>query len=163
MVDCDTTDDGCGGGDTPTAYQYVISAGGIETEAAYPYTAEDGNCQFKKSAINATISNWEYITQNKNETEMVIKLVALGPLSICVDALTWQFYIGGVIAYGDLCYDQLDHCVMITGYNDQYDGYKVWNVRNSWGKDWGEDGYLYVERGYDLCGIADEVTIPLVH
>lgn len=44
---------------------------------------------------------------------MVQKLYALGPLSICVDASTWQFYFGGVVEH--LCYDELDHCVMITG------------------------------------------------
>jgi len=49
---------------------------------------------------------------------------------------------------------------MVTGFG-QFDGYNVWNVRNSWGTDWGYSGYLYVERGYDLCGIADEVTIPV--
>lgn len=28
--------------------------------------------------------------------------------------------------------------------------------------DWGYDGYLYVERNENLCGVADEVTIPLI-
>jgi C1A family cysteine protease len=35
-------------------------------------------------------------------------------------------------------------------------------IRNSWGADWGEDGYVYVERGYNLCGVSDEVTVPMV-
>ena len=37
IVDCDTTDAGCNGGDTTTAYEYVISAGGLEPETDYPY------------------------------------------------------------------------------------------------------------------------------
>lgn len=37
IVQCDTVDQGCNGGDTITAYAYVQSAG-LETEAAYPYT-----------------------------------------------------------------------------------------------------------------------------
>jgi len=164
IVDCDKVDQGCNGGDTPTAYQYVIQAGGMETEKDYPYQAEDDKCAFEKSKVAATIKSWTYITKNKNETEMVQKLYALGPLSICVDAASWQFYVGGVIEH--LCYDALDHCVMITGYNDQYDWLDrkvpVWNIRNSWGSDWGYDGYLYVERNENLCGVADEVTIPLV-
>jgi C1A family cysteine protease len=32
IVDCDTTDDGCNGGNPPTAYEYVIKAGGLEKE-----------------------------------------------------------------------------------------------------------------------------------
>jgi len=168
IVDCDQGrgDQGCNGGDTPTAYAYVIAAGGMDTMTDYPYTGEDDSCAFKSAEIAASIKSWTYITQNKNETEMQVKLLANGPLSICVDAESWQFYIGGVI--GDLCGDSLDHCVLITGYDDAYvdwvgETVQIWKIRNSWGADWGEDGYVYVERGYDLCGVADEVTIPLIN
>jgi len=165
IVDCDigNGDEGCNGGDTPTAYEYVIKAGGMETWNNYPYTGEDDTCNFTKSEVVVTIKNYTYITTDKNETEMQIGLVQRGPLSICVDAASWQFYVSGVV--GDLCGDSLDHCVMITGftnYSDVFGTYQVWTVRNSWGEDWGMDGYLYVERGGDYCGIADEVTIPLV-
>lgn len=60
-VDCDQVDAGCGGGNPPTAYQYVISAGGQDTEAAYPYTGVDGTCNFDKAHIGATISSWKYV------------------------------------------------------------------------------------------------------
>jgi len=168
IVDCDKGrgDLGCNGGDTPTAYEYVIAAGGMDTMKAYPYTGEDDTCAFKASGIAATIKSWTYITQTKNETEMQAKLLVNGPLSICVDATSWQFYVGGVIS--DLCGTSLDHCVLITGYDDAYvdwvgETVQIWKIRNSWGADWGESGYVYVERGYDLCGVADEVTIPLVN
>jgi len=166
IVDCDKGrgDEGCNGGDTPTAYQYVISAGGMDTMKNYPYTGEDDTCNFQQAGVAAKISGFTYITTTKNETEMMEKLVLKGPLSICVDASTWQFYLGGAIS--NLCGEDLDHCVMITGFNDYVDlfGYSipVWLIRNSWGSDWGESGYLYVERGQNLCGVADEVTIPTV-
>jgi len=166
IVDCDlgNGDEGCNGGDTPTAYEYVIKTGGMETWDNYPYVGEDQTCAFKSSDVVAKISNWTYITTNKNETQMQIGLLERGPLSICVDAASWQVYIGGVVS--DLCGDSLDHCVMITGfadYTDVFGTYPIWNVRNSWGEDWGENGYIWIERGYDLCGVADEVTIPLVN
>jgi len=166
IVDCDVgrNDSGCNGGDTVTAYEYVIAAGGLETEQAYPYTAENGQCVFSKNSVVAHISNWTYVTTTKNETQMQVGLVARGPLSICVEAETWQFYIGGVVT--DLCGQNLDHCVAITGfqpYTTWYgETYQVWNIRNSWGADWGESGYIYVERGFDLCGVADEVTLPII-
>jgi len=166
IVDCDQGrgDEGCEGGDTPTAYEYVISAGGMETETEYPYTAEDQTCQFKSSDVVAKISNWTYITTTKNETEMMVKIISTAPYSICVDASSWQFYLGGVVQ--DFCGTDLDHCVMITGFEDyetwDFQTLPIWLIRNSWGEDWGENGYIYVERNYDLCGVADEVTIPLV-
>jgi len=136
----------------------------MDTFNAYPYTGEDGTCAFSKSGVVAKISNWAYITKNKNETQMQIGLVEKGPLSICVDAASWQFYFGGVVSH--FCGNDLDHCVMITGFEDYttWDGVvkKIWLIRNSWGADWGEDGYIYVERGGDLCGVGDEVTVPIV-
>jgi len=57
IVDCDKGrgDEGCNGGDTPTAYEYVIAAGGMDTMTDYPYTAEDDTCAFKSSEIAASI------------------------------------------------------------------------------------------------------------
>jgi len=161
IVDCDKTDDGCGGGDTPTAYEYVISAGGLETEADYPYVARDTRCTFDKSDIAASITGWSYITKSpaSNETKMQTDLVASGPLSICVDAASWQFYKSGVITKN--CGQQLDHCVQVVGYNAE-GSVPYWIVRNSWGTDWGLEGYLEVEMGKNMCGIADEVTIAVV-
>jgi len=166
IVDCDKGrgDLGCEGGDTPTAYEYVIAAGGLDTEKSYPYAGTDQDCKVNNNTRVAKISNWGYITQNQNETEMQAALVLRGPLSICVDATTWQFYFGGVVSW--YCARDLDHCVVITGFQDYttWDDVvmPIWMIRNSWGSDWGEEGYIYVERGYDLCGVADEVTLPIV-
>jgi cathepsin F len=166
IVDCDKGrgDEGCNGGDTPTAYQYVIAAGGQDSETAYPYKARDEKCAFKPASVVAKIKSWTYITKNLNETEMAAKLVTSGPLSICVDAESWQFYNKGVITGN--CAKSLDHCVMITGFRDETVKSKpvpIWVIRNSWGADWGENGFIWVERGKNLCGVAEEVTIPLVN
>jgi len=149
VVDCDTSDDGCGGGDPPTAYQYVMSAGGLEAYVDYPYTGENGYCQFNSGDVVAKISGWNYATQSGNENNMASYLVSNGPLSICVDAESWQYYNGGIIVKGDGCGTSLDHCVMAVGF-DTTGSTPYWIVRNSWGTDWGMNGYLYVEMGQDV-------------
>eukprot|EP01090_Pellita_catalonica_P005829 TRINITY_DN16050_c0_g1_i1.p1 TRINITY_DN16050_c0_g1~~TRINITY_DN16050_c0_g1_i1.p1 ORF type:complete len:317 (+),score=48.05 TRINITY_DN16050_c0_g1_i1:16-966(+) len=161
IVDCDNSDDGCGGGNPPTAYQYVISAGGMETWSDYPYTAENGYCNFQASDVVAKISSWTYVTQSNSASQMMNYLYNKGPLSVCVDASSWQYYNGGIITTSDGCGDSLDHCVMITGYGTS-SGTEFWWVRNSWGTDWGQNGYLQVQRGADVCGISDEVTSAIV-
>jgi len=163
IVDCDTVDEGCNGGDTPTAYAYVMKAGGLESFNQYPYTGVDGTCDFVKADIVASMTNWEYVTQapQSNETLEMIALANIGPLSICVDAATWQYYTGDIIHH--LCGNTLDHCVQLVGYATTTAGEDYWIVRNSWGTDWGLDGYLYIERGKDLCGIADEVTYVIIN
>jgi len=77
-----------------------------------------------------------------------------GPVSICVDASSWQYYTGGVLRR---CGNQIDHAVQATGYS-VVQGVNAWNVRNSWGADWGVNGYIYLERGINLCEIATIVT-----
>jgi C1A family cysteine protease len=163
ILDCDTSgqDQGCNGGFPYGAYQYVITAGGIETSADYPYTAESSSCQFNNGHISAKIQKWEYVTQSKSEPAMQSFLYAHSPLSVCVDAEIWQDYNGGVISTDDNCGTSIDHCVQATGWSNQ-NNTKVWNVRNSWGASWGESGYIYLEMGHDVCGVAEIVTVPCV-
>jgi len=154
IVDCDTTSYGCNGGWTEHAFNYIEKAGGQDTLASYPYTAQDGTCKANPSNFAAKIKSWAYVTQNDDENAMAQSLVQTGPAAICVDASSWQFYNGGVITS---CGQQVDHCVQLTGYSVQ-SGVNAWNVRNSWGTDWGLKGYLYVARnGQDVCAIGSDV------
>jgi len=157
IVDCDTTDDGCDGGWPYNAYQYIISAGGQDTESTYPYTAEDGTCAFNPSNVAAKISGWKYVTKNENENHMQTYVYQNSPISICVDAEVWQTYTSGVITGN--CGQSIDHCVQITGWG-VYGGVNAWNIRNSWGADWGNSGYIYVAIGGDHCALAQVVTVP---
>jgi len=158
VVDCDEQDGGCNGGDTTTAYDYIIQAGGLESFDDYPYTGQNGNCQFDPSQIVASISGWEWAGRG-DESQMVSYLVSSGPVSICVDASQWDNYNSGVMRPSQ-CGTSLDHCVLAVGYNlDQ--GY--WIVRNSWGTDWGvEDGFIYLQYGQDTCGLSKEPTTATV-
>jgi len=159
IVSCDTSDDGCDGGDLPTAFGYV-EQNGMETSAVYPYTSgngDSGTCLYDSSQVVVHISGFQYATQNGNETQMQAASVANGPLSICVDAETWQNYQGGVITHG--CGDSLDHCVQIVGWSQTTNSNTpYWIIRNSWGADWGLNGYIWVERNKDECGVSDEAT-----
>jgi len=162
IVDCDTNDGGCSGGNPPTAYQYVMDAGGLETYADYPYVGVQTECQFNPSDIAAKISTWQWITEEDNEAAMQSFVYTTGPPSICVDATIWQTYSSGVITQDSGCGTRLDHCVQLTGWS-QMSGYNVWNVRNSWGSDWAAyGGYIYLEMGYDVCGIGQEVTSSVI-
>jgi len=156
IVSCDTADYGCEGGWPYNAYKYIMSAGGQELYSDYPYTAETGTCQFNAAYIYAKINGWQYVTQNQNEQEMVNYLVANGPLSICVDAEPWQYYTSGVLTAAN-CGTSIDHCVEAVGYNTA-SSTPYWIVRNSWGTDWGNAGYIWLQYGQDTCAMAQVVT-----
>jgi len=166
IVDCDDWDLGCNGGNPPEAYDYVIGTGGQEDEPDYPYTAQDGTCQFNKKYVEAKISSYEYATYTYSESELQQSVVSWGPLSVCVDASNWQDYSSGIMTWEECAYvNLLDHCVQLVGYNTQSDGSQYWIVRNSWNTDWGIEGYIYLEKGgwSDTCGIAHEATTSCVN
>jgi len=162
VVDCDTSDGGCDGGDTPTAYDYIISAGGIESDQDYPYHATDGHCKFDAKKVTAKISQWKYATQRKDEQTLQQNLVSWGPMSICVDAEYWQYYESGVLTAWQCAWiNMLDHCVDVIGYNSGAST-PYWIVRNSWSTGWGVKGYIYLSMGENTCGMTEEVTTAVV-
>jgi len=162
LVDCDhecmqyqgqqVCDQGCDGGLMPNAFEYIIQ-NGIESENDYPYTGADGTCQFDSKKVVAHASNYTMISGD--ETQMAAWLVKNGPIAIAVDAEPWQFYIGGV--YYLPCGTSLDHGVLLVGYGVETDIFDqtmpYWIIKNSWSSDWGESGYIRVERGVGLCGL----------
>jgi len=162
IVDCDTIDgvQGCNGGETESAYQYIIQAGGQEEISHYPYTGENGKCAFKSEYVDAKIS--AYTTIPKDETALSGTLSTVGPLSICLDAARWQDYQSGVLSNFDCCpllKCQLDHCVQLVGYNSTAST-PYWMVRNSWNTDWGIEGYIWLEMGKNTCGLTNDITWP---
>jgi cysteine peptidase B len=158
VVDCDTTDQGCNGGLPSNAYNYVNSAGGLDSYADYPYTAgsgQSGQCSMSGAQI-ATVPGQNDANTISGEQGLYQQASSGGPVSVCVDATTWQQYQGGVISS---CTSNIDHCVQLTGYAQYGQQGAYWIVRNSWNTSWGENGFIWVEIGQDLCAIGDEATI----
>ncbi|XP_065838198.1 uncharacterized protein [Oscarella lobularis] len=151
IVDCESHSNGCQGDTTTAAYDYVLKAGGLESEEDYRYTAKDQRCRFRQSNVVARIDGFERV--GRNETEMMLYLYNRAPLSVCVDAISWQHYRGGVMM--KRCGTELGHCVLVTGY-DMKGSVPYWIVRNSWGTKWGENGYIHLEMFRDECGLATE-------
>jgi len=156
IVDCDTTDHGCEGGMPTNAYNYVQSAGGIDSYSSYPYTAEggqSGSCQFNAANVVTNVASQSSIN---GETGLYQQASTAGPVSVCVDATTWQSYKGGVLKS---CGTSVDHCVQLVGYANYGKSGSYWIVRNSWGTSWGESGFIWIAIGQDLCDIGDYGTI----
>jgi len=178
IVSCDTNDGGCDGGNPPVAYKYVEQAGGLALETDFPYSSSSGSappCQ-NFTVAGGQISGYSYATRpcfgfckRQNEDKLAASVATIQPPSICVDASSWSDYTGGVMTTSSCSssYLKLDHCVQLVGYSG-YNGDAststsgYWIVRNSWGTDWGEEGYIYLQMGTNTCGVADEATVVTI-
>ena len=84
-----------------------------------------------------------------------------GPVSVAINAGPIMSYKSGV--FNDTCEDYLDHGVTVVGYGtDPNTTLDYWLVKNSWGTDWGDNGYFRIARGRNLCGISEYVSYPVV-
>jgi cathepsin F/cysteine peptidase B len=154
VVDCDKDCYGCGGGWPYRAMNYIVQAGGIDTESTYPYTARNGACRFNPGNVGAKIKSYKSIP--KNEASIRDSLTTTSPFSICVDANKWSSYRSGVMR-STQCGKSIDHCVQLVGY-DSTASVPFWIVRNSWGTGWGISGYIQLEMNKDTCAMSQEVT-----
>ena len=71
-------------------------------------------------------------------------------------------YESGVIT-SSTCGTALDHGVLVVGYDhDNKTGLDYWIVKNSWGASWGLNGYVWLARGQNTCGINQQPSYPTV-
>uniref|UniRef100_J3KZN1 Cathepsin propeptide inhibitor domain-containing protein n=1 Tax=Oryza brachyantha TaxID=4533 RepID=J3KZN1_ORYBR len=77
----------------------------------------------------------------------------------------FQFYKGGVFR-GPCNAGRVNHAVTVVGYCENIGGDKYWIAKNSWGSDWGDQGYVYLAKDVlspqGTCGLATSPFYPTV-
>ncbi|MED6112019.1 hypothetical protein PIB30_057773 [Stylosanthes scabra] len=163
ILDCDPESKGCHEGYVYQAFNWVMSNGGIALDATYPYEGKKLTCQSSQIVHNnATIDGYGHVPQSDKG---LFCATAKQPVSVCLNAVDFQFYHSGIYD-GQNCAptDYSNHCVLIVGY-DSIEGQDFWIVKNSWGENWGLNGYIWIKRNTDLpygvCGINASAYIPI--
>jgi len=160
LVSCDTNNNDCAGGWMPSAFTYVAD-NGLCSEDSYPYLSADG--AVPACAISTCTPTMVNFTQNAlpDLTEDSLKnAVASQPVAVAVCANEfWQLYKSGVMSHvNSTCHD---HGVLVVGFgNDLETESDFWKIKNSWGRDYGEEGYIRIQRNVDVSDQYDVVTGP---
>jgi len=167
LVDCSSAEgnQGCNGGLMDYGFQYIINNHGLTTEDNYPYTAKDGTCN-KQKASNVAANIIGFTDVPPNSELALMTAIARQPVSVAVEAdqSSFQMYSGGVMTA--TCGTNLDHGVLAVGYGT-LNNQDYWIVKNSWGADWGLNGYILLGRGAKYgasgqCGIQMDPSYPRV-
>jgi len=172
IVSCDVTNGGCNGGDPLLAVQYMQDHP-LASFTAYPYTSgggKTGNC-LTKSNYPYEVGQYQLlpgansIKSNANGLPSVATMKAAmcahGPLVSAAslgDGFT--LYTGGVVGHANslgTCapanYNNLDAVVLIVGWDDKKQAWKVDPFYNS---DFGVGGYVWVTYLNHTCALGAE-------
>ncbi|KAJ8354617.1 hypothetical protein SKAU_G00221840 [Synaphobranchus kaupii] len=144
------------------AFDYVKSNQGIDSEDSYPYVGEDEQCAYNKSGKAAECRGYKEIKEG-DEHALQVAVAKVGPVSVGIDAslYSFQLYKRGVYYDANCNKDDINHAVLAVGYGVTGKGKKYWIIKNSWGEDWGNQGYIRMARNRNnFCGIANLASFP---
>ena len=167
-IDC--TSQGCKGGWMPNCFkQGYFQYSHWASVYNYLYEVDDTKaCRYENykngmSGFKFTSPTTTYVKRHEN----VLLAVANSRIGVLSASIYVHFYLlhykSGVFSQPD-CNKRPDHAVNIVGYGKQ-DGIPYWKVRNSWGTQWGEGGYMKMKRGaigenLNMCRITKYALYP---
>ncbi|KAK4259615.1 hypothetical protein QN277_005929 [Acacia crassicarpa] len=167
VVDCDPVSHGCSGGYIKRAFEWVIENGGISEEAGYPYVARKDICKANMKNGGRVVKINSYVRVPQSD-EALLCATAQQPITVALDATYLQFYQDGIFNGGNNCEKHstyVNHAVLIVGYGSKNEK-DYWIVKNSWGGNWGMNGYFLIERNTSwpngVCAINTVAYFPTI-
>jgi len=172
IMDCSELSQGCSGG-----FPYLIAGRygkdyGFVEESCTPYKQTDGTCDLdsKKTCTRHYTASYNYVGGYYgacNQDAMILALIHNGPLAVAFQVESdFMLYKSGIYHHTQVPqllrsgmsdfdpFEMTNHAVLLVGYGvDKDTKQKYWIVQNSWGEDWGENGFFRIRRGTDECAI----------
>ncbi|XP_022650874.1 cathepsin L1-like isoform X1 [Varroa jacobsoni] len=167
LIDCSKRygNYGCDGGNIDEAFETIRETPGIVTEDKYPYQAKESRCRFRPQYKGADVTGYVNIPPG-NEHALTKAVATYGPIAVSLDIDGhFKFYQDGVYSPTECSSKKLSHAMLVVGYGQTDDRPRInyYIVKNSWGKTWGKEGYVFIARNANnKCGIASEASFPLI-
>lgn len=150
--------------DNKEAYDYILSAKGLESETSYPRTAAPGKCNFDiNKSVVALSGAFTFTSGNESQLqELISESVLSTELIVTYD---FMFYSSGVFTTDKCANDDLPNFALLNvGYGMTKVGNQAyWILQSSWGSSWGEGGAIrFARNGNNMCKVASYVSGPVL-
>ena len=154
------------GGIMWTALNYYAKTHHIRLTDDYPYEAADLECR-EAEKVDRPYHTEGYAFTGLGDCNGLLRALVDQPVAVALQAgnEAWKYYAGGIVTSETCASTPLDHGVLAVGYyktelngEDTY----VAIVKNSWGRRWGNAGYIDVTILDDACGICTQPTIAVL-
>lgn len=178
---CSSCGFGCDGGWPSSAWQYYVKTGVVE-EDCYPYPFPSCDHHIPDSpnpcpkpyptprcANKCTNPQWsgpqwsddlhhgESAYAVRGEAAIMAEIYKNGPVegsfTVYEDFLTYKsgvyHHVTGSALGG--------HAIKILGWGE-LNGDKYWIIANSWNRNWGNNGYIWIRRGTNECGLESQAV-----
>lgn len=163
---------GCAGATAELAMDYVAKMGcKSEDELMYSsgYSGKTGECpagleqelddihgspdsfdvrlqaSYGQGGVSFGMTGYRRLPENQLES-LLVALYQQGPVAVSISVgSAWSYYDSGIL---DTCVEDavIDHAVTMLGWGED-NADKYWLIQNSWGADWGENGFIRILRG----------------
>jgi len=158
LLGCNSSGWGCSG--ALWAYQWLIDTQdkcgriGALLESQIPYTGDDTDCNCAPQPVYR-FNSWGYVNGlTPSVADIKSALMRYGPVGAGVVSSvlgSGSGVIGGCASYS---FWDVDHVVVIVGWDDTKGTSGAWIIKNSWGEDWGDNGFGYIEYGCAQIGFG---------
>jgi len=164
LVSCDRTDLGCNGGWLDNSWHYIENVG-VMTEECFPYQSMQGSVPYCPSACmdSSSIVKYKAVQGSANHCSWDLNCIkneifAHGPMDAGFDVYQDFFsYSKGIYQHVTGGYAG-GHAIKIIGWGIE-DEIKYWICANSWGVQWGDEGFFKILEGD--CNIDSDVWFGL--
>ena len=161
ILACDSSEEGCGGGNPEQALDWIHQNGGICSESSWPYDSSGGDVDTCSTSCTNVVTVGGYEAVPEGDEDALVDALRSAPVAVAIEADTtnFQLYQSGVYDNPD-CFSrgQVDHGVLLVGFGNDDTGTPFYKLKNSWATTWGESGYMRLARGGNICGVASKPT-----